>query len=132
MLLRRNVLLPDFENLFTERNRVANKPSVNLIEKEKSYMIEVAAPGLGKEDFSIEVDNEVLSISAEKKQEDRAEEVNYTRFEFDYSSFKRSFILPEEANREKISAVHKNGILSIEISKREEALPKKPYQVKVA
>ena len=100
-------------------------PPVNICETEKSFTIELMAPGLEKKDFDIQVDNALLTISAERKGEQAVqEEVKYTRKEFTFASFKRSFSLPETINEEGINASYQNGILAITLPKKEEALPK--------
>ena len=96
-------------------------PSVNLKETDKGFEVELAAPGLNKEDFNIEVHNNVLTISSEKKEEkaEKDDKGNYTRREFNYASFKRSFTLPKSAEENKVQAKYDNGILHIEIAKKE-------------
>jgi HSP20 family protein len=94
-------------------------PAVNVEEDEKEYRIEVAAPGLEKEDLKVVLNNGVLTISSEKKVEKEDKKDNYIRREFGYSSFSRSFTLPEEVDAEKINAKHKNGVLNISIPKAE-------------
>lgn len=98
-------------------------PSVNIQETEENFLVEVAAPGRSREDFQIELDNEILTISSEDKKENEVKENNgkYTRREFSYSSFKRSFSLPETIDSEKIAATYKNGVLEITLPKKEEA-----------
>ena len=101
-------------------------PAVNIKETETEFKIELASPGLKKEDFKIEVDENVLSISSERKKELEEQSVNgkYTRKEFSFSSFKRSFTLPETVNEEDITANYEDGVLHLTLPKREEALPK--------
>lgn len=100
-------------------------PSVNMKESEEAFELEMAAPGMKKEDFEIKVDKGVLSISSEKREESNQEGAdNYTRREFSYQAFCRSFSLPTSADSEKISAKYSDGILTIQIPKREEAKPK--------
>lgn len=99
-------------------------PAVNILETERDYQLEVAIPGQKKEDFNIEVDDHVLTISMESKQENEAQEGTYTRKEFSYQSFKRSFTLPETVNEENIQAAYNDGILKFTLPKKEEALPK--------
>jgi HSP20 family protein len=94
-------------------------PAVNVEETEKEYRIEVAAPGLEKDDIKVSVDNGVLTITSEKKTENEEKKDTYIRREFGYTSFCRSFTLPEEVDSEKISAKHKNGVLNIHIPKTE-------------
>ncbi len=142
-LLRRSEENPAWSNFFndffnrdwmdwTTRNfsdTNTTLPSVNIKEDENGYEVEVAAPGLDKNDFRIELDNQILSISSEKKIEDETKEgQQFTRREFSYQSFSRSFTLPNTVDHEKIAAKYANGILRIEIPKREEAR-KKPVKM---
>ncbi|MFX0558150.1 Hsp20/alpha crystallin family protein [Maribacter sp. CXY002] len=99
-------------------------PKVNIKEGDSNFELELAVPGRTKEDFNIEVDDNVLTISSEVKQEKETKEDNYTRREFGYSSFRRSFTLPETVNTDKIGASYENGILKFDLPKKEEALPK--------
>jgi HSP20 family protein len=94
-------------------------PAVNVEETEKEYRIEVAAPGLEKEDLKVSVNDGVLTITSEKKIENEEKKENYIRREFGYTSFCRSFTLPEEVDTEKINAKHKNGVLNVHIPKTE-------------
>jgi len=98
-------------------------PAVNIKETEDNFSVEVAAPGKTKEDFNIELDNDVLTISSEEKQKNETSEKSgrYTRKEFSYSTFKRAFSLPDSVDSEKISASYKDGVLTIALPKREEA-----------
>jgi len=114
-----------FESLFNDSfisDRLTTKvPAVNIAESENDFHIELAVPGLKKEDFKINLDNYVLSISAEKKTEDSQENKRYNKREYSYSSFVRSFTLPETANQESIDAEYEDGILKITVAKKEEA-----------
>ena len=95
-------------------------------------MVEMAVPGLKKSDFHIELDNQVVSISTEAKEEQERQEENYTRREFGYSSFKRSFTLPESVDEEKINATYNEGILSIHLPKKEEAKQRPARSIKIS
>ena len=107
-------------------------PSVNIKENENEYMLEVAAPGFEIEDFKIEQHNDLLTISSEKKVEKETKDgERFTKREFSYQSFSRSFTLPQTADGEKISANYDKGILTVSIPKREEAKPKAPRLVQV-
>ncbi|MCF6214445.1 MAG: Hsp20/alpha crystallin family protein [Flavobacteriaceae bacterium] len=100
-------------------------PAVNIKEDDNGFAIEVAAPGMDKKDFNINFDNDVLIISSEKKVENEDKGDNYTRKEYSYQSFSRSFRIPENTiDSDKITASYKNGVLLISIPKREEAKPK--------
>ncbi len=108
-------------------SQMVNKmvPPVNIKETEKAFSVALMAPGFKKEDFNIEVDNDLLTISSEiKNEKTEQEEGKYTRREFSYSSFKRSFTLPETVNTDDINASYEDGILTIALPKKEEALPK--------
>lgn len=104
-------------------------PSVNIIENEKEYTIEVAAPGLDKKDFNINIEKDQLTISATRDEKANAEDGEYKRREFNYSTFKRSFHLPETVNSEKIAAKHENGILSITLPKQKIKETKKTIKI---
>jgi len=100
-------------------------PAVNIKEDDNGFIIEVAAPGMDKKDFNINFDNDVITISSEKKEENEEKGDNYTRREYSYQSFSRSFRIPENTvDSDKISATYKNGELLISIPKKEEAKPK--------
>ena len=103
-------------------------PAVNIKEDDTAYHLELIAPGRKKEDFKIEVENELLTISSAQSKEvvDENEEnkVKYTRKEYSFSAFKRSFTLPETINVDAIKASYEDGILSFNLPKKEEALPK--------
>ena len=104
----------------------ATLPAVNVEEHPDKYEIDVAAPGMKKEDFHLKVENGVLTISAEQKTEKREDDKhNYSRREFSYTSFQRSFSLPDEIiDGEKIEAKYSDGILCISIPKKDEVKPK--------
>lgn len=107
-------------------------PAVNIKEDEDGFEVEMSAPGLDKKDFKIELNNSVLSISSEKKAENETKEgQQFTRREFSYQSFSRSFNLPESVEGEKIVAKYENGILSVSIPKKEEAKPKPVKQIEI-
>lgn len=138
-LIRRTENYPAWSNLFNEflnhdwidwthRNYSDTNttiPSVNILEDQDGFKIEVAAPGLNKSDFKIEVNQGILKISSEKQEErESGEEGRYSRREFSYQSFSRSFNLPGTVESDKIEAKYENGILSVSIPKRDEAKPK--------
>ena len=109
-----------FDNLLKEE-KVSWMPAVNIMEREKDFKIDLAVPGLDKKDFNIEVENDMLVVSGERKEEKVEEKDKVTKREFHYGSFKRSFTLPEIADVEKINASYNNGVLSVSIAKKEEA-----------
>jgi HSP20 family protein len=95
-------------------------PSVNVKEDEKCYELDFAVPGLKKDDFKIEVDRGVLTISAESKSEKEETDKKYTRKEYNYSSFSRSFTLPDNVNEEQLEAKYEDGVLKVVLTKKEE------------
>jgi HSP20 family protein len=96
-------------------------PAVNISETENEFHIELAAPGLKKEDFKINLDKNVLSVSAEKKTEKADEGKKYSKREYSYNSFVRSFTLPETVDHAKIEAEYTDGVLKLNVTKKEEA-----------
>jgi HSP20 family protein len=120
-----------FDSDWMKMNALPPVPAVNVIEAEKEFVIELAAPGLTKKDFNLEVENGVLTISVEKKSEKEETDKNFTRKEFNYSNFTRSFTLPENVNDEKIIAHYEEGILKLHIAKKvlTKANPKKEIAV---
>ncbi len=106
-------------------------PAVNVKETERNYEIEVAAPGRSKKDFNISAENGILTISSEQKEEKELKEKDYTRKEFSFSSFSRSFSLPENASEEDIKANYADGILKLEISKKVISQPKAKKAIEV-
>jgi HSP20 family protein len=107
-------------------------PPVNIRETDTSYEVELSAPGKKKEDFNIEIDNDLLTISSEfQKENSTEEEGKFTRREFSYSSFRRSFTLPETVKEDEINASYEHGILKINLPKREEALPKPKRSINI-
>lgn len=107
-------------------------PSVNITEGDKNFKIELAAPGFEKKDFKIETDNGMLTISSEKEKEDKEESENYKRREFSYSSFRRSFQLPENSLQDKIEAKYENGVLKLTLPKKEVTVSKPKKEIKIA
>ena len=103
----------------TVREDVLYFPPANIIDKEASYSIELAAPGFEKADFNVKLDNNILTISTEKKEENQSSTDKLVRREFSYKSFKRSFTLDEKIDTENISAKYENGILKLELPKKE-------------
>lgn len=96
------------------------QPSVNVIETHDHFRIEVAAPGLGRADFDLQIENNHLKIKAKKEQNDEAKEDRFVRREFNYTAFTRSFRLPKSVDGENISARYNNGVLTVELPKKEE------------
>ncbi|HUB60899.1 MAG TPA: Hsp20/alpha crystallin family protein [Puia sp.] len=96
-------------------------PSVNIVENKDNYEVSLAAPGMKKDDFKIDIDANTLTISAEKEEKKEEKEERYTRKEFNYTSFSRSFSLPDWVNKDKVDASYENGLLKLVLPKTEEA-----------
>ena len=105
-----------FDNL-----RTVNIPAVNFADNKDNYEISLAAPGMKKDAFNIDVEGNVLTISAEKEEKKEEKDERYSRREFNYTSFSRSFTLPEGINKDKIDASYDNGLLKLTLPKTEEA-----------
>lgn len=116
-----NVFDSLFSDALTKNHGITRVPHVNIAENADSYKIELAAPGLSKEDFKIELKKDNLSVWAEKKTENEEVNKDYARKEFEFTSFARSFVLPEGVDADKINAEYVNGILTISIGKKDEA-----------
>jgi HSP20 family protein len=116
-------LFDDFDKNFMFRNNEVKGlvPSVNIRENDDNFLLELAAPGMQKEDFTIRLNNNVLTVSAESKVEDEEKTEKFTRREFSYGTFSRSFSLPKSIDLEKIKADYNNGILALTLPKREES-----------
>lgn len=114
-----------FDSIFNEHHVNATTalrtPAVNIAESENGFDIELAAPGLKKEDFKINLDKNLLTVSAEVKKEETAEAKKYNKKEFSFSSFSRTFTLPETVDYTKIEASYTDGILKLTVAKKEEA-----------
>ena len=139
LVKRNNMLFPSLMNeLFKPdwfggmENFNGDLPAVNIKEGEKDFMLELAAPGRKKDDFNIEIDNDVLTVSYEVKHEEKKEAENYTRREFTHSAFTRSFTLPETVDVDKIDAKYEDGILTVALPKKEEALPKPKRMIELS
>lgn len=114
-----------FESLFNDSfisdRMISRVPAVNICETEGEYQIELAAPGLKKEDFKINLDRNMLNISVEKTTESAEEQKKYNKREYSYTSFVRSFALPDSADEGHIDAEYTDGVLKIKVAKKEEA-----------
>ena len=108
-------------------------PAVNVRETIDEFVIELAAPGMDKKDFKISFKNNVITISSEKEDKKEEKKENYTRREFSYQSFQRSFTVPENAiMSDKIEALYNNGILEVKLPKREEVKPQPEREIKIS
>ncbi len=108
------------------------EPALNIKETDDNFEIELAAPGFAKKDFEITIEDNYLNISAEKSRSEEEKEDNYTRREFSYNSFERSLQLPESVIQEEIKASYKDGILSFNLAKKEEAKKIPPKKVEIS
>jgi HSP20 family protein len=106
-------------------------PAVNVVEEDQAYRIDIAVPGMSRKDFRIELEDHLLTISSEQKDQKEEKSHRYMRREFSYNTFKRSFQLPETIDLDKIKASHDAGILSIELPKKEEEVQKAPKQIEI-
>lgn len=124
----------DIESNGSQARLGVNVPSVNIKETAKEYVMEVAAPGLERKDFNIELDNHTLTISAEKEaqSEEKKEDTGYSRKEYSYESFSRSFTLPEGVKESNIDAKYENGILRLTVPKEKETASKAVKKIQVS
>jgi HSP20 family protein len=134
---RPNALSDVFQNFFDNDfvdmfNRKGMDPAANILEHPDSFELDLAAPGLKKDDFKIHLENNVLTISSEVKDEVEEESKNYTRKEFHYSSFSRSFTLPRTVDLEKIKADYENGVLKVMLPKKEDARVDIKKEIKIS
>ena len=146
MLVKRNELFPKFPSFFSnffdkEFADWANSnysltnttiPAVNIKETKDNFVVKMAVPGMSKKDFKIDLTDNVLTISSEKKDEKEEKDGYYTKQEYSYQSFSRAFTLPKDVvDDDKITAKYENGELVLTIPKKEEAKTKKPVQIKI-
>jgi HSP20 family protein len=120
-----------FFNKLNSKSSYGSRPAVNVSENDKGYTIEVAAPGIARDAFNLEIENDVLTISTENQESKEENEQNFLRREFNYQTFKRSFQLPETVDQEQIKANHDAGILTLSLPKKEEEVQNAPRQIEV-
>ena len=113
-------------------SRTSSMPAVNIKEDDKKFILDLAIPGIDKKDLKIDLNEDLLTISSETKNESEENENGYKRKEFSYSSFCRSFQLPENVNKDKIEANYKDGILNVTLPKFEEEKRNISRQVKIS
>ena len=116
----------------TLTNRANTMPAVNIREDDKNYFLDLAIPGIDKNDLKIDINEDVLTISSEKKTESEENRDGYKRKEFSYSSFCRSFYIPENADKDKIEAMYKDGVLNVSLPKHEVDKSKVTREVKIS
>ncbi len=140
-VMRKRVYSPGYSNNYSSRDLISNffsdgadytVPAVNIKEHENGFSIEVAAPGLNKEDFNIKLEKDVLTVSSENENKDEESKDNFMRREFAFKTFSRSFSIPETIDHNKIKASHNNGILTLELPKLDEAKVKKAKTIKIS
>jgi HSP20 family protein len=119
----------DFNDFFTRR---MSDPAANILENPESFQLELAAPGMNKDDFKIQLENNILTVSAEMEDEKREEGKTYSRKEFYYGSFSRSFTLPKIIDLDKIKADYENGVLKVVLPKKEEARLEVKKEIKIS
>ena len=127
-------LLDEFFGSDTPFSGLSNRshvPSVNISETDTNFELALAAPGKTRKDFNVELDDHVLTVSSESKHEDTSKTDQYTRREFRYDNFQRSFRLPETVDTAGIKAKYDNGILTITLPKHEEAIPEPKKQIEI-
>lgn len=123
----------DMNSVFRSNfNEGMTLPKVNIKETPESFEVQMAVPGFKKDNFNISVENEELLISAEVEQNKEESNEEYTRREFGYATFRRSFILPETVDGDKIKANYEDGILNVVLPKKEEAKPKPARTIKIS
>jgi HSP20 family protein len=110
-----------FESGSSLMNRMLTVPAVNIVESKEEYKLSIAVPGMKKSDFEINVEGNMLTISSEKTEESEDSDFKFTRKEYNYSSFSRSFTLPDEISKDKIQASYTDGVLHLTLPKKEEA-----------
>jgi HSP20 family protein len=120
----------NFSPVFQNPN--SSVPAVNIREDEKNYSLELAVPGMEKKDLKIDINEDVLTVSSESKNEKEEERDGYKRKEFSYSSFARTFYIPENVNRDKIEASYKDGILTVSLPKQEVDKSKIARQINIS
>jgi HSP20 family protein len=136
--ITRKSFRPFWPNLFDDDffssvpSRTNSMPAVNIREDEKNYFLELAVPGIEKNDIKIDINEDVLTISSERKNEMEENKEGYTRKEFSYSSFVRSFYIPENVNPDSIQANYKEGILTVSLPKMEEDKKKLSREIKIS
>ena len=121
-----------FDDNFFQADSTSSTPAVNIREDEKNYILELAIPGINKKDLKIDINEDVITVSSETTNESEENKNDYKKREFSYSSFCRSFYVPENVAREKIGAKYKDGILYVELPKQEVDKSKISRQVSIS
>ena len=135
-MMSKNSWLPEVFNDFFYNNNMpkanATAPAINVLENENEYTVELAAPGLRKEDFDISINNDGdLVIKMEKKNEVKDEKAHYLRREFAYSKYEQTLILPDDVNKDEVGAKMNDGVLNITLPKLNKSVQKVARQIEV-
>jgi len=137
--MNRNYVPAYLDDIFNDQSlagffgtKSVSTPAVNVVEDNSEFRLEVAAPGLTKKDFKIDLTDDILTISSDKNIEKDETEDKFMRREFSYNSFKRNFQLPDSVEQEEISASHAEGILTVHLPKKETELKKGPKTIEIA
>lgn len=139
-LMKANSMSPIFGDFFEPWNdwftegfpmRALSMPKVNITEEDGHYNLSVAAPGLQKSDFKIDLNGNVITVSANREENKEEKKENFTRREYNYTSFSRSFTLPEEVEKDKIDATYTDGVLKVVLPKTEKAIKAAPKSIEV-
>ena len=135
-MMYKNSWLPEVFNDFFYNNNMpkanATAPAINVLENENEYTVELAAPGLRKEDFDISINNDGdLVIKMEKKNEVKDEKAHYLRREFAYSKYEQTLILPDDVNKDEVGAKMNDGVLNITLPKLNKSVQKVARQIEV-
>jgi len=125
-----NHVMSDFNNESVNRGCV--NPAVNIQETDQEYRLELVIPGMKKEDLVISLENDMVSVSANQKEQNEESKENYIRKEYAFGSFQRSFTLPDSVDTEHINAVYENGVLDLVLPKKEEAKPLPARTIEIA
>jgi len=131
----RPFFMPNFfeDDFFpVQSNRTSSTPAVNIREDEKNYILDLAAPGIDKKDLKIDINEDVLAVSYDTKNESEESKDGYRRKEFSFSAFSRNFYIPENVNREKIEANYKDVILSVSLPKQDEEKTKVTRKIEIS
>jgi len=128
-LFKRDVF--DFDMDMPPSRLGINVPTANITENRKEYIVELAAPGLDRKDFNIELDEQTLTISAEKEMEEKKEEEQFSRKEYSFQSFKRTFYIPQAIKEDKIEAKYEKGVLKVIMPKLKETQTKTVQRIEI-
>ncbi|MBL6448114.1 Hsp20/alpha crystallin family protein [Fulvivirga sp. 29W222] len=131
--MRSNLMdLFDMDSFFSTPSRYSRVPAANIRETNDEFLVEIAAPGMTKKDFHVDVDNNILEINVEKEEQTEEQNKSYTRREFDYTSFYRSFDLPRTVQADDIKAEYESGILRVHLPKVPEAKGKPVKTIEIS